>query len=293
MDFSDGQYLIPYPALSRGPDVFRPGSGNSKHGSGRQAFFYTKYPDKNGEHLHVFSVGEGHEKHISDPDILQGLFGPNLEKMMPEITSMQTIYGPRDPKTGFLSELGQERRYDHWEIRRHAMKDNLIGRLGYIKNIEALMLWGIPQNNGWQMVRDVIDLLHMSDDARICNGTSELGPVWKFKEVFDSSKNPKELKVNQDLERIQALAKYHVATGDEKIAMQKQYGFGKDGGELPYPDTSTMTPTEIAKYPWKRSHWRKKIKELGLYSPFQAGESVSFAAWLAQTEKFDEQTEIN
>jgi hypothetical protein len=281
-DFSDGQELIPPQALLRGPDVLRPGSANARHGSGRQAFFYTKYPNDDGKRLHVFDASSGHEKFITDPEILQGFFGPELEKIKPSISYTQSIYGDRDPVTGSIPEIGKKLSYDHWEVRRLAMKDNLIGRLGYIKNHEVLMLWGIPQVDGWQMLREVIDLLQVSNDARICNGSQELGPVWKFKEIFDGlGDSKKKLTVNQDMDRITALARYHVATGDEKIALQKKYKFGQSGG-IPYPDTSKMTPDEIANYPWQRNHWRTKIKAAGLPDPFKIGESLSFSEWLKE-----------
>ena len=284
MDFSDGQNLLPPIALGRGPDVLRPSSVNARYGRGQTAFFFTRYPDDNGKRLHAFSAGEGHERHITDPEILQGFFGPNLEKITPDITYTRTIYSDeRDPDSGGYKELGTEKSIDHWKVRELAMKDNLIGRYGHVGGKEALMLWSIPPEGGWDLLNDLIDELHVGKDARIVNVGSELGPVWKFKEKYNEAKASKKAlaPADQDMERIRMLSQYHRATGAEKEALKKQYGFGQ--GKLSYPDTSKMSPEEIETYPWKRGHWRMKARQAGLPDPFDYGEATTlrgFARWL-------------
>ena len=287
MDFSDGQKLIPPQALTRGPDVLRPSSVNARYGRGQTAFFYTRYPDDQGRRLHAFSAGTGHEQHIGDPDVLKGFFGPDLEKVLPDISYTRTIYSSeRDPDTGGYREIGQKQDIDHWKVRELALRQNLIGRHGYISGVEVVMFWGIPPEGGWQMVNGAIDELQVGKDARIANGNEELGPVWKFKETLgEALASKKKLTVDQDMERIRALARYHTAIGAEKEALKQKYGFG-GGGTLDYPDTSKMSPEEIAKYPWKRGHWRLKAKELGMPDPFDYGEVTlaGFARWLRLVE---------
>ncbi len=279
LDFSDGLEPIPKDSIQHGPDVLRPSSSVGRYGSGKSAFFYTKHPDNKGKRLHVFGAEEGHEENISRPDVLKGIFGPNLKKIKPAITYMKTIYGDSDPDTGGYKELGKETAYDHWKIRLYAMKDNLIGRHGFIDGVEVLMFWGIPQNDGWDMLNDVIDQMHVVKNTRIINGSDDLGPVWRFKEEFKKAGDlKKKLTVNQDMDRLRAMAQYHVATGANKEALKRQYDFGNT--ILKYPNTSKMTPDEIDKYPWKRSHWRAKAKEIDLPDPFNYGESLAgFANW--------------
>lgn len=82
--------------------------------------------------------------------------------------------------------------------------------------------------------------------------------------------------IDRNKEYLDALHRYHVATGDEKERLKKilwPQGFTP----LTYPDFSGLPPEEREKaassYPWKRSHWRKKGREIGL-DLFSYGEST-------------------
>jgi hypothetical protein len=191
MNFSDGQNVIPGYMLVSAADILRPGSRNARWGRGRVGFFYTRYPCEDGRRFHRFPAGEGHEKHIVDPNILRGLFGPDLEKVLPEITFDQAVYA-RD-ENGFPVEIGRKQAIERWKTRELANPTNLFGRYGTINApggpVEALMLWGLPANGGWDMVNAVVDELDVGEHARIVHGTQELGPVWKFKEAFARTKN--------------------------------------------------------------------------------------------------------
>ena len=272
MDFSSNKKVLPIMALTRGPDVLRPRSVTSRYGSGKTAFFYTRYPyNKAGDHIFEFPASQGHEKHINNPELLQGFFGPNLDEIKPKITYTKPIYDDN------YKQIGEEEDYDHWKVRELAQEHSIIGRYGSINKLPVLMLWNIPKKDGWSMLYELVNKMDIPDDTIVVHLTSELGTVGKFKEVFRSKKKSDGPK--QDKERWEALARYHTATGVEKDILQKKYGFGKE--KFNYPDTSKMSDEEIEDYPWKRWHWKKKADDLGIPGIFDYGESkLSFSNWL-------------
>ena len=89
-------YKIGAGALSRGPDLLRPGSSTAKYGQGRYAFLVTKYPNSQGVQFHKAGAATGHESLITKPEIIEGLFGPNLDKVLPDIrvTTDEYVYDP-------------------------------------------------------------------------------------------------------------------------------------------------------------------------------------------------------
>lgn len=158
------RFLTPL-ELSRGPDLLRPGSSTGHLGSGRVAFIYTRYADGQGRRFFAEPATTGHESMITQPDVLQALFGPDLPVVLAEVSYTQ------DGKT-FL---------DHIEIRGRSRDSNLFGRYGTVRGRPVLMIWSRSQ--GWEdMALQVIALLNVPGEAILAVGTEEIGTVKDFTE---------------------------------------------------------------------------------------------------------------
>src|SRR3990167_1578945 len=261
--------LLPEVAKNHGPDVLRPGSSTSRHGQGHYAFIYTKHEDESGRakggHLFVWDASVGHEDVVIDPDVMKAMFGADYEEVKKVATDPKPIYS-YDPETVTYKEIGQTTEVNHWKVRDQARQyDNLFGRSGNIKGYDVIMLWWIPEDNGWHLVDETAKLLNLGDNTLVVNMTDEVGLLKDIRNVLQSKKN---LPPSQEEERFKALSRYHVATGAEKEALKRKYGFGGQ------PVVSTNVPPEEREtYPWSREDWRKKGKELGVPA-FDYGESV-------------------
>jgi hypothetical protein len=169
----NNNYLTPI-EINKGPDILRPGSCTSRYGSGRFAFIYTRYADDDGRQLFVEPASTGHEVMITRPNVLKALFGPDLDKVLAEVTSY------RDENDINGQPTGQKRSFlDHIEIRLRSRDTNLFGRYGTVRGRQVLMLWG--RNEGWeQMLIEVVRALEVPNNAILTAGTSELGEVGQF-----------------------------------------------------------------------------------------------------------------
>jgi hypothetical protein len=257
--------------LSRGPDLLRPGSSTGRYGQGRWAFIVTKYPNHDGQRFHKEPAGTGHEEMITRPEILQGLFGPELDKVLPAIRSSKEEY---EYKNGRYEPTGRTTdNWDYWAIREKSMETSLYGRYGTVRDMPVVMLWqAVP---GWEtMLKIAVKELQIPDEAVLVIGTEERGTVGESSGVKD---DPKER------ERMKLLAQYHTAIGANKMALKKMLGLDKRTAP-PYPDTSKMTQDQIDEYPWTRQHWRDKAKEAGIPGVFDYGEAnlAGFKKWLTR-----------
>lgn len=153
------RFLTPL-ELSRGPDLLRPGSSTGHLGSGRVAFIYTRYADDQGRRFFAEPATTGHESMITQPNVMQALFGPDLPAVLAEVSYAQ------DGKT----------RLDHLEIRGRSRDFNLYGRYGTVRGRPVLMLWS--RSEGWEdMALKVVALLNVPGDAILAVGTEEVGTV--------------------------------------------------------------------------------------------------------------------
>lgn len=160
--------------ISKGPDILRPGSSTSKYGYGRFAFIYTQYTDDEGRQLFVEPASTGHEVMITRPNVLKALFGPDLDKILAEVTCYQDENDSEGQPTGRMSSF-----LDHIEIRCRSRDTNLYGRYGTVRGRQVLMLWG--RNEGWErMLIEVVRALEVPNNAILTVGTSEVGEVGQF-----------------------------------------------------------------------------------------------------------------
>lgn len=164
--------------LSRGPDLLRPGSSTAHLGNGQTAFIYTKSEDPNGKRFFTAPASTGHEFMICEYNVLQALFGPDLDKIMDAISSCQDEYEQQGIK--YVPTGNKKTYYDHGEIRRRSKDTNLYGRYGTVRGRSVLMLW--HRNEGWEdMLDEVIKQLHVPNDSILTVGTEEIGTVANFK----------------------------------------------------------------------------------------------------------------
>lgn len=164
--------------LSFGPDLLRPGSRTARLGQGRVAFIYTKHADPEGKRFFTAPASAGHETMITQENVVQALFGPDLTKLMGTIT-----YTQDQDQSGI-----RKPHYDHLEIRRLSRDTNLYGRYGTVRGRGVLMLW--QRNEGWEpMLEEVIKELQLPDETILTAGTEEIGSVETFKS---------DLRANQD-----------------------------------------------------------------------------------------------
>lgn len=172
-----GNHLLRGGDLSRGPDLFRPGSRTCRGPvQPRFAFVFTKYAPSNGDRLVLRPASVGHEYILPEPDVLAALFGSDHRIVTAPTRYIRTIYGERDPTTGTLPEVGHVEDFDPFELRRLALAENLLGRFGYFRGVPVVMLWNTPP--GWvHMVAAIIERIGVPDDGVVTAGSSVLGTV--------------------------------------------------------------------------------------------------------------------
>lgn len=246
--------------LTRGPDLLRPGSSTGVYGSGQWAFIVTKYRNGKGQRFHKAPAGTGHERMICDHDVVEGLFGPDLDAIMPQIASSNEEYEYKD---GSYQPSGRMRHdWDHWQIRERSMGSSLYGRYGTVRGRPVVMLWqAVPD---WKVMLTIAqDHLKFNDEAVLCVGTEEVGTVGESAGVKDDP---------QEQARIKLMTQYHTATGPAKEALKKALGLDNYAAR-PYPDTSKMSQDQIAQFPWTRDHWRQKARQVGVPGVFDYNET--------------------
>lgn len=253
--------------LSYGPDLLRPASRQSSrleraNARGVSAFIYTKYGYQ-GQHLFVEPAEIGHEHISTRPEVIQAMFGPELASIQSKISYDRPTYSDEpDPVTRIHKQTGSVKDYDQWEVRRHALTQNLFGRYGYVRNQPVIMLWNSPEN--WQqMLSATIAQLKVAPETTIVSGGQVIGTAAQF--------NQDHVADDKEKERMQLLAQYHTAIGDKKAGLKKQLGL----------DKIDTTPNNN-----KRPHWRRAGRQAGLdlFSYGEATLSLPFAAWLTQQE---------
>lgn len=133
--------------LSRGPDIFRPGTAGWVGDTTAKTFVYAKYPDPTGNRWFREPCSVGHEHIITRPNVLAALFGPDLETVLAKVTYQKPVYRT-DPATGFVATgpdgpvvLGHESAIDHIEVRRLSRDTNLYGRAGHLRGRHVVRLW--------------------------------------------------------------------------------------------------------------------------------------------------------
>ena len=172
-----GENLLRGANLSKGPDLFRPGSRTCRGPvTPLHAFVVTRFAGPDGSRVVVRSASVGHEAILPEPAVLAAMFGPNYAGVTAPARYTRLIYGDRDLATGQFPVVGQVDDYDTQELRRLALVENMLGRHGLFGGTPVVMLWNQPP--GWVgMVREVVERLGVPDDGVVTVGTQELGLV--------------------------------------------------------------------------------------------------------------------
>lgn len=269
--------------LSRGPDLLRPGSSTGRYGNGEYAFIVTKYPNAEGVQFHKAGAGTGHEHLITKPEILQGLFGPDLEKVLPEIKYDSDEYISNPDGYGYVPSGKKKTNWDHMEIRMRTKDSSVYGRYGRVKGRPVLMIWQHTDEDFDKLLMVAVKELGVPDDAVLTIGISEVGTLGDY--LADHGLKKKALSADNQAGADMAL-RYHTATGAFKQYLAQGLKLKKEFP--PYPDTSKMSPDEIAAYPWKRDHWRQAARKHGVPGVMDYGEGImkpklSFREWLTSS----------
>lgn len=163
----------------RGPDLLRPGTVTGKNvDAAAIAFIYCAFPYAGDEPDIRVSPDDacfifwpapmGHEKVADREPVLRALFGPNFVEATKDAAYQQEIYGPGSE----LVVIGTKLAYDSLELRRLAIKHNLFGRCGRVREVICLMLWNQCEN--WEdMLERLLTLLDVPDDGLITLGNSD------------------------------------------------------------------------------------------------------------------------
>jgi len=140
------------------------------------AFVYARYEVPDGGRLIVRPATVGHEHILPEPGVLPALFGPGHRAVTAPARYARTLYGDRDPASGTFPAVGSVEDYDPFELRRLALRENLLGRYGHYAGVPLLMLWNQPP--GWEaMLAAVIDKLGVPDGGVVTAGSAALGTV--------------------------------------------------------------------------------------------------------------------
>ena len=108
--------------------------------------------------------------------MLPALFGPGHRAVTAPARYARTLYGDRDPATGTFPAVGSVEDYDPIELRRLALRENLLGRYGHYAGTPLLMLWNQPP--GWEdMLEAVTAGLAVPDGGVVTAGSAVLGTV--------------------------------------------------------------------------------------------------------------------
>jgi hypothetical protein len=304
--------IIPSYTLHRGPDYLR-GDSNST------AFIYTAFASEKGQRLFSQPGNIGHESFpdIFGEDLMVAMFGPALNQPTPHhleklanIDKLRSFerdeleqtkhYTLRDelqddikqydtgPNGNFI-EKSSKRDWSWESVRKLSRSKALYGRSGKIEQREVIMLWmSFP---GWEnLLTDMLQELKVPADSEmvVTVGVSSQFMARDFVSQKKSILTQVDANSRRDDGRLQALLRYHVATGAEKERLAKELGLGKYG---PQPDvpSSSMTDDEKAQYPWKRKDWRQRALQAGIPGVFDYGESIiSFKQFLADDEQHNE-----
>lgn len=228
------------------------------------SFVYTAHPSPKGERFFIASdPNSNHSRLIGDnqEEIIPALFGPGFEKI-------KDLY----------IDVNVDGKLDPWVVRRLSIETNLYGRYApeyygvYFKFTDKpfQIVWLWQQTEDWQhKLKEVLKILKVNENCLIGLGTEIIGFASDFDEKHTSSEKEKE--------HLRLLARYHIATGEEKETL-KRILFGSQNG-FKYPDVSKMSPKEVEEYSWKVGHYKKKGRETDPYF-LKYGESIlNFREW--------------
>lgn len=168
--------------LAHGPDILRPGTRNAHLGRGQVAFITTRYADAEGRRFFHRPASVGHERFITEPEVLKAMFGPCLDAIQEKVTSLHDEYTELKTESGgtrYEPTGGKKVVLDHFEVRRLAVEENLFGRFGTVRGMSVLMLWNRPE--AWlDLLRLTVESLSVPENAVLTLGHTELGVVGDF-----------------------------------------------------------------------------------------------------------------
>lgn len=204
--------ILPPAALLRGPDVLR--------GADAIAFVLTPYKNDEGENFFYRERGLGHEHWITEPEIVQGMFGPKLHQQSPDVAALgekvksgnarayeikdyedkkdrtlndellvrSEIYEKNPSGVGYVGTGKYEEKYGWEPVRKWSRGSSLFGRYGKLHGKEVVMLW--PPHKGWEeRVPELLDKLNASDDAIVTVGAESQFLAKDFREGGSKKKN--------------------------------------------------------------------------------------------------------
>ncbi len=287
--------------MARGPDLFR-GSSST------EAFVYTPYPGKDGSRYFSQPGNVGHESFITDPEIVEAIFGPDLDKPSPAVARLKDeleglspyhwkrgeyektkdktlrdellhdkIVWKKGPDGSLLQPLEAEhttKEYSWEAVRMWGKERALFGRKGKgsfdsgYQDVIMLWPWTGPKDGWVPLLVDMLHELNIAPEAVVTMGISDQFSAGDFLKKKSEIAQSVADNASRDKGRIQLLQKYHTATGPEKEALKQLLGFTGNSGGI-YPDADAMSDDEIAKYPWRGRHWQTKMQRLGMLAPGQ------------------------
>jgi hypothetical protein len=286
--------------MARGPDLFR---GNPS----TEAFVYTKHPDKDGNRYFSRPGNVGHEAFITEPEIVEAIFGPELDQPSPEVQRLkqeleglsphhykraeyekkkdmtirdelthEKIVWKKDADGKLVQPLEAEsttKEYSWADVRAWGKERALFGRKGKGSfdngQQDVIMLWPwTGPKDGWvPLLVDMLHELNVSPDAVVTMGISNQFSAGDFLKKKIDTQSVADNAV-RDRDKIELLRQFHTATGANKEALKQLLGFKGNSGDV-YPDVDSMSDDEISKFPWHGRHWQTKMQRTGMLAPAQ------------------------
>ena len=299
MTVPEKKQLLNPTRLRSGPDLFR-GNPNT------EAFVYT-LPGKGGRYFsrpgHI-----GHEEFITDPEVVEAIFGADLDKPSPEVVRLaqeleglpdyhfkrgeyekkkdrtlrdelqhEKVVWKTDANGSLVQPLEKEgvsQEYSWHEVRSLGKERALFGRKGQQvldkTQEDVIMLWPwTGPKNGWiPLLVDMLTELNISPTAVITHGTSDQFSAADF---LSQKKNDIAKSVNTNLKSDKWRNDLMMQYHTATGANKTAIGqmLGYKPTTLKYPDTDNMTDDEIEKYPWRGKHYQTKMQQIGMLVPGQ------------------------